>query len=341
LAFAGPAGGTRASTIHFSFQGYANNVKVIAPLVGPWQLGVARIRGSGTLGSGQLRGVIADVTDPLYSRYKPASMRAEVIGYSYVGGAHGAYTKLTLTVEITSAAQGGPRCEPGTRGIVTLYDSAAKLSNGERSDYVVMGRWAALPDLRPGVDERGRRPADQPRARRPAARRPVGRRQHQDQLRSVRETLRAELVERPLGLLEPVEPHPLEDPRRLRELDVAVVHDLKVIPPRVAEVVVADHLRAGLSRGGECRLTLVHHEPDVAVLVGRLRAAAGNGEELIAHVDERDRVAVASPQREVEDPAVEVEGLVDVADLDRHVIDSDESRHGNQATRHGVRQARC
>jgi len=143
LAFAGPAGGTRASTIHFSLQGYANNVKVVAPLVGPWQLGVARIRGSGTLGSGQLRGVIVDVTDPLYSRYKPASMRAEVIGYSYVGGAHGAYTKLTLTVEITSAAQGGPRCEPGTRGIVTLYDSAAKLSNGERSEYVVMGRWAA------------------------------------------------------------------------------------------------------------------------------------------------------------------------------------------------------
>jgi hypothetical protein len=72
-----------------------------------------------------------------------------VIGYSFVGGAHGSYTKLTLTVEITSATNGGPRCEPGVRGIVTLYDSAAKLSNGERSDYVVMGHWRSCSGRNP------------------------------------------------------------------------------------------------------------------------------------------------------------------------------------------------
>jgi hypothetical protein len=143
LAGAGPAGGKQAATITFSFQTYANNVKVVAPLVGRWQLGTARLHGSGRLGDGDLRGTIVDFTDPLYSRYPPASMHAEVTGYHYVGGAHGAYTKLTLNVEITSATNGGTRCNPGVRGLLTLYDSAAKLSNGERSDYVVMGHWTA------------------------------------------------------------------------------------------------------------------------------------------------------------------------------------------------------
>jgi hypothetical protein len=141
LAGAGPAGGKQAATITFSFQTYANNVKVVAPLVGRWQLGTARLRGSGRLGDGDLRGTIVDVTDPLYSRYPPASMHAKVTGYNYTAAAHGAYTKLTLNVEITSATNGGLRCNPGVRGLVTLYDSAAKLSNGERSDYVVMGHW--------------------------------------------------------------------------------------------------------------------------------------------------------------------------------------------------------
>ena len=80
LVTAAPAGSTRPLTIAFSFHGYANNVKVVAPLVGPYQLGVARIRGSGTLGGGA-SGTAIDFGTPLYPRYKPASMRAEVIGY--------------------------------------------------------------------------------------------------------------------------------------------------------------------------------------------------------------------------------------------------------------------
>ena len=143
LAFGASAGARTDATISFSFQTYANNVRVVAPLVGRWQLGTARLHGSGRLSDGDLRGTIVDVTDPLYSRYPPASMHADVIGYHYVGGAHGAFTKLTLNVEITSATNGGPRCDPGVRGLITLYDSAAKLSNGERSDYVVIGHWTA------------------------------------------------------------------------------------------------------------------------------------------------------------------------------------------------------
>lgn len=133
LAVAAPASGKTASTITFSFSTYANNVRVVAPLVGRWQLGTALLRGSGTLGSG-VDGTIVGFGDPLYPKYGNVSMRAEVIGYHYVGGAHGAFDKLTLNIQIVSATNGGPRCDPGVRGILTLYDSDAKISNGETAD---------------------------------------------------------------------------------------------------------------------------------------------------------------------------------------------------------------
>ena len=129
------------TTLSFSFRTYANNVKVVAPLVGDWQLGEARLRGSGRAGGGATGGMIEGGTDPLLARYRPASIRARVIGYKYLGGAHGSFRKLTLTVEIVDAVQGGPNCVPGTRGVVTLYDSDERLDNGQPSDYVVMGKW--------------------------------------------------------------------------------------------------------------------------------------------------------------------------------------------------------
>ena len=89
LVIPGAAGSHRTATLRFSFQTYANNVKVVTPLVGPWQLGTATLHGSGVLGDGRLVGSIVDYTDPLYARYPPGSMRAEVIGYHYIGGAHG------------------------------------------------------------------------------------------------------------------------------------------------------------------------------------------------------------------------------------------------------------
>jgi hypothetical protein len=140
LVAAGPASGRKEATIHFSFSTYANNVRVVAPLVGRWQLGTARLHGSGVLGSG-VDGSVVEFTDPLYARYPSATMRADVIAYHYVGGAHGLFDRLTLTIQITSATNGGPRCDPGVRGTLTLNDSDAKISNGENADYVVMGHW--------------------------------------------------------------------------------------------------------------------------------------------------------------------------------------------------------
>src|SRR4051794_28716935 len=141
LAVAGAAAGHRTATIRFSFQTYANNVKVVAPLVGPWQLGTARLHGSGRVGDGAFIGTAVDFTDPLYSRYEPASMRAHVVGYSYLGGAHGAFSKLTLTIEIDSATNGGARCDPRGPRALTLYDPKAPLANGRPPASGTRGHW--------------------------------------------------------------------------------------------------------------------------------------------------------------------------------------------------------
>lgn len=138
---AGDRSGKAAGTIQFSFRTYANNVRVVAPLVGRWQLGKARLHGSGSLNGNNITGTVVSATDPLYDQYPPASLRAEVIGYRYYQAAHNAYRKLTLTIEVTSAVNGGENCVEGTRGVLTLYDSARKLSNGERADYVTMNHW--------------------------------------------------------------------------------------------------------------------------------------------------------------------------------------------------------
>lgn len=136
------SGGSQAA-IHFSFHGYANNVKVVSPLVGPWQLGVAETRGSGTLGSGtDFHGHIATNNDPKYARYPPASLRAKVIGYHFFQAAHNVFRKLTMTLEVTSATNGGVHCVPGVTGILTLLDSKKKLDNGQPEDYILTNHWA-------------------------------------------------------------------------------------------------------------------------------------------------------------------------------------------------------
>ena len=139
-----PGSARAAGDLRFSFRTYANNVRVVKPLVGPWQLGVARLRGSGRIGAGSdFGGTAAGQTQPKFSRYPAASLHARVVGYHLAAGAHDAFRKLTLTVEITAASNGGETCDPGVRGTITLYDSKAKLDNGQPSDYVVMGHWTA------------------------------------------------------------------------------------------------------------------------------------------------------------------------------------------------------
>jgi hypothetical protein len=142
----------------------------------------------------------------------------------------------------------------------------------------------------------------------------------------VGEALRAQLVQGPLRLLHPVDPHPGENPVRLRELDVAVVDNLEMITPGIAKIVVADHLGTGLPCGRERSRSVVDDEPDVALGVGRLRTPFGQREELIAHVHERHSAAAAA-QLDLEDAAEEVDCFVQVADLDRDVVDPEKPRH--------------
>ena len=79
------------------------------------------------------------------------------------------------------------------------------------------------------------------------------------------------------------------------------------------------------------RLLVVDDEAEVAVVVGRLPASLADREELVAQVDER-HPRHAPAQLEVEEPRVELQRLVEVADLERDVVDPDQSGHGEAAS---------
>ena len=138
------------------------------------------------------------------------------------------------------------------------------------------------------------------------------------------DSLGAELVARPGGLPE-VELEAPQDRRRLRELHLVVLHDLDEVAPRIAKVetTAAEDLDSRRLERPPRRVLVVDDEPEVAVLVGRLRAPLRERDELVAHVDERHPVRAAA-QRELEQLTVERERLVDVADLERDVIDPHE-----------------
>jgi hypothetical protein len=123
---------TRAaqSAPRWSYRGYANDVKVAPPLVGPFQLGVSHSSGSGTGAQGT---VTTRFTPKNQQRYGgPYSFTASVTSFSYHASAHGTTKKLVLHVTITQT--NGPKCQSGDTGTLTLTDSSKKLSNGERQD---------------------------------------------------------------------------------------------------------------------------------------------------------------------------------------------------------------
>ncbi len=121
------------------------------------------------------------------------------------------------------------------------------------------------------------------------------------------------------------EPHSAEDAVRLRELDVAVVDDLPVVPPRVEEVVRADHAHACLARPADDFRLVVHDEP----VVPRRDRLGGplERDELVAEVDERHSSTPAAQLHPVDEAPEEVEHLVEISDLDGDVVDPDEPGH--------------
>ena len=81
---------------------------------------------------------------------------------------------------------------------------------------------------------------------------------------------------------------------------------------------------ARLAEGLPNRGAVVHHQPEVAVPVRRAGLAVRQGEELVAHVEERHARHPAA-QLELEDAAVELDRFVDVADGQHDVVDADQS----------------
>ncbi len=140
------------------------------------------------------------------------------------------------------------------------------------------------------------------------------------------EALVAQLLQRRLALLD-LDPHPTQDLRRLRELDLGVGDDLHLVSPRVEERVAAEDLRARFACGRDHRRLIVDDEPEVAGRIRALGPSFGEREELVAHVDEGHPVHPAA-QLQVEQSPVEVERLVDRAHFEREVVDSECPRHG-------------
>ena len=130
--------------------------------------------------------------------------------------------------------------------------------------------------------------------------------------RDLGEALAAQLFERLRSLVEAGEIHAAEYRRRLRELHVAIVDDLDVVAPRVAEAQAAAGLAtsAPAATAAAQASSIVDDEPEVALFVDAAAAALGEGEELIAEVDE-GHPGDAAAELDREDRAVEGERLLE------------------------------
>jgi len=123
-----------ASTLLLRFAGYANDTRVAAPLVGAWQLGVARIHGTASVG-GKASGSFTITFNA--SHGKGAGLAGTIIG-GVVDGA-----KVTMRFRVVQAH---PRCAAGTVATLTVVNSSATLSNGQSSDSVILSGWPNLPN---------------------------------------------------------------------------------------------------------------------------------------------------------------------------------------------------
>ena len=123
----------------------------------------------------------------------------------------------------------------------------------------------------------------------------------------------------------------------LGELNVRIADDLDPIAPRIQEI----EKRAGQgldARVGERLadgLLVVDHQAEVTAVVGRLGAAGGKRYELVAHVDERHAVPSPAAQLELEYAPVPRERLLEVPDLEGHVIYAHQARHRHRTVARG------
>ena len=102
------------------------------------------------------------------------------------------------------------------------------------------------------------------------------------------------------------QPHPAQHRRGLGELDVAVLDDLEVVAPRVANCRPRPRSRldAGRLQGRPHRLAVVDDEPEVAAVVGPLAPALGDARNW-SPMSRNAMPAHAAAQLEGEQPPVE------------------------------------
>src|SRR3546814_1076531 len=100
--------------------------------------------------------------------------------------------------------------------------------------------------------------------------------------------------------------------------------DLVAVAPGIeeSEETPGQRLDSGLRQRLAHRLLVVDHQAEVAVVVGRLAAALLQREELVAEIDEGGGLAPAA-QLEIEQAAIEGQRLVDIADLEGDMVETD------------------
>ena len=79
-----PRASAQTPTISWSVRAYANNARVLPPLIGDFQLGTATFEGNGTFSvSGAADGSIADRDVPLISRYRSSSLAVRALSGTF------------------------------------------------------------------------------------------------------------------------------------------------------------------------------------------------------------------------------------------------------------------
>src|SRR6516225_1988648 len=122
-----------------------------------------------------------------------------------------------------------------------------------------------------------------------------------------------------------IEAHRAQDMRRLGELDIGILDHLDAVSPRIEKVEKGSRHQLAAGRFDPVAHTrpVVDDEPEMAAPVLVRFADLHHVDELVAELD-KGVARPFCPELEVEDLAVEIERLIDVADLDRDVVDADE-----------------
>src|SRR5450631_1690122 len=125
------------------------------------------------------------------------------------------------------------------------------------------------------------------------------------------------------------ESHAAQHIGRFCELDILVPDNLYAVAPRVPKIEKRSRqgLDAGIDQCFASGLFVIDDKPKMTSIVGGLCTALLQRNELVAQIDERHVIALAA-KLEIEQPAIESQSRLDVTDLERDMIETDDARFG-------------